>query len=109
MGAVDDVLTERARLDDLYKDAMNLHRRYCDRQDRPHECVGQATIKRGEVCLDCPLCGKGEHHPWKPQFVQHAEDVLAAAGVQFHSLNRESQSAVLNTLQAIAGIDKPDD
>jgi len=100
MSAIDDVLAERKRVDDLHCDAMALHRRYCDRQDRPHECVGQATIKRGEVCLDCPLCGKGEHYPWRPQLVKHAENVLAAAGLQFHTLNRESQSAVLFALQA---------
>ena len=101
MGTPEDVLAERAKLDDLHADAMRLHQRYCHRQDRPHECVGQATIKRGEVCLDCPLCGKGEHHPWRPQLVRHAEDILAAAGMQWHTLNRESQWVVLNTLQAV--------
>lgn len=99
--SVEKVWVERAEQDDLFNDAMSLHARYCDRKDKPHSCVGQATLKRGEVCLDCPLCGKGEHHPWRPQLVQQAEDILAAAGLSFHMLNREGQSAVLNKLQQV--------
>jgi hypothetical protein len=99
--SIDKVLAERSEQDDLFSDAMALHARYCDRKDKPHSCVGQATLKRGEVCLDCPLCGKGEHHPWRPQLVQQAEDILAAAGLNFHMLNREGQSAVLNKLQQV--------
>lgn len=86
---------------ELFEDAMALHARYCDRKDRPHQCVGQATIKRGEVCLDCPLCGKGDHVPlWKAWLVEHAEKILEAAGVQFHMLNREAQTAVLEALKS---------
>lgn len=87
--------------DDLFRDAMNVHARYCDRKDRQHQCVGQATLKRGEVILDCALCGKGEHHPWSPQLVQQAEDILAAAGLNFHMLHREGQSAVLNKINQV--------
>ena len=86
---------------ELFADAMALHKRYCDRMDTTHECVGQATLKRGEVCLDCPLCGKGEHHPWHPQLVEQAKDILAAAGMSFDMLNRESQTAVLDRLEQI--------
>ena len=86
---------------ELFADAMALHKRYCDRKDSPHECVGQATLRRGEVCLDCPLCGKGEHHPWHPQLVERAKDILAAAGMSFATLNRESQTAVLDKLEQI--------
>jgi hypothetical protein len=85
----------------LFHDAMALHKRYCDRRDATHECVGQATLKRGEVCLDCPLCGKGGHHPWHPQLVERAKDILAAAGISFAALNRESQTAVLDKLEQI--------
>ena len=46
--------------DTLFADAMALHRRYCDRRDTTHECVGRMSVRRGEVCLDCPLCGKGD-------------------------------------------------
>jgi len=88
-----------AQDDTLFADAMALHRRYCDRRDTTHECVGQATLKRGQVCLDCPLCGKGEHHEWKPLLVHVAEGILAAAGVNFRSLNRECQVAVLDKLE----------
>jgi hypothetical protein len=98
---VEKVLGERAEQSDLFDDAMALHRRFCDRKDRPHSCVGQATLKRGEICLDCRLCGKGEHHPWRPQLVQQAEDILAAAGLNFHMLHREGQSAVLDKLQQV--------
>jgi len=87
----------------LFQAAMALHKRYCDRMDSPHTCVGQATLKRGEVCLDCPLCGKGEHHPWQPRLVNRAEDILAAAGLNFRSLNRECQVAVLDKLEQIIG------
>ena len=40
--------------------AQTLRRSHCDRRGQEHECVGVVTIKRGEVCLDCPLCGKGD-------------------------------------------------
>lgn len=87
--------------DTLFADAMALHRRYCDRRDTTHECVGQMSVRRGEVCLDCPLCGKGDHYPWRPRLVHGAEDILAAAGLNFRSLNRESQTAVLHKLEQI--------
>jgi hypothetical protein len=86
---------------DLFRDAMALHKRYCDRNDTSHECVGQATLKRGEVCLDCPLCGKGDHHPWRLSLVHQAENIFAAAGVRFQSLNVECQTAVLDRLEQI--------
>jgi hypothetical protein len=87
----------------LFHDAMALHKRYCDRNDKSHECVGQMSVKRGEVCLDCPLCGRGEHHPWRPSLVHQAESIFAAAGVRFQSLNVESQVAVLDKLEQIIG------
>lgn len=98
---IQKVLDERAAGDDLFREAMDLHAKYCDRKDKPHSCLGQATLKRGEVCLDCPLCGKGEHHPWQPQLVQEAEQIFFAAGVSFNMLNREAQTAALNQLHAI--------
>ena len=99
---VDKVLKDRAAQDDLFDAAMALHQRYCDRtHNKPHSCMGQVTLKRGEVCLDCPLCGKGDHHPWRPQLVQQAEELLAAAGLNFSMLHREGQAAVLNKLQQI--------
>ena len=101
MGVVEDMLKERKSQDELFSDAMSVHSRYCDRQEKDHACVGQATLKRGEVCLDCPLCGKGEHHPWRPQLVEQAEKVLEAAGVKFSALNREVQTNVLNELNRI--------
>lgn len=101
MQSVEKVLNERASQDDLFADAMSVHSRYCDRQEKDHACVGQATLTRGEVCLDCPLCGKGEHHPWRPQLVKQAEAVLEAAGLQFAALNREVQTKVLNELNSV--------
>jgi hypothetical protein len=85
----------------LFHDAMALHKRYCDRNDKSHECFGQMSVKRGEVCLDCPLCGRGGHHPWHPQLVERAKDILAAAGMNFAALNRECQTAVLDKLEQI--------
>lgn len=109
LSPAEKVLAERAEQDDLFVEAMSLHARYCDRKDNPHACIGQATLKRGEVCLDCPLCGRGEHHPWRPQLVQAAEDVLAAAGLNFHMLHREGQAAVLNKLQQVVANKGPDE
>ena len=85
----------------LFQAAMALHKRYCERRDTMHECVGQMSVKRGEVCLDCPLCGNGEHHPWRPSLVHQAESIFAAAGVRFQSLNVECQTAVLDRLEQI--------
>lgn len=98
---IEKILDEREQMDDQFQAAMSLHSQYCDRKDRPHQCMGQMTIRRGEVLLDCALCGKGEHHPWRPQLVQAAEDLLATAGLNFHMLNMEGQSAVLNKLNVI--------
>ena len=86
---------------ELFRDAMALHKRYCERNGTSHECVGQMSVRRGEVCLDCPLCGKGDHYPWRPQLVERAKDILAAAGMSFATLNRESQTAVLDKLEQI--------
>jgi hypothetical protein len=85
----------------LFQAAMSLHKRYCDRKDSPHSCVGQAKLNRGEACLDCPLCGRGEQYPWQPRLVNRAEDILAAAGLNFRSLNRECQVAVLDKLEQV--------
>jgi len=88
---------------ELFRDAMALHQRYCDRRDATHECVGQMSVRRGEVCLDCPLCGKGEQYPWQPRLVNRAEEILSAAGLNFRSLNRECQVAVLEKLGQVIG------
>jgi len=82
----------------LFADAMALHQRYCNRPNNTHQCPGQTTIRRGEVCLECPLCGPATHHPWNPQQVLLATDVLNAAGIRWDALNRENQSAVLQLL-----------
>ncbi len=85
-------------MDQLFSDAMSVHSRYCDRKDKEHACAGTATIRRGEVCLDCPLCGKGEQHPWRPSVVKQAEDILAAAGLNFHVLSRDVQQMTLEAV-----------
>lgn len=76
-----------------YEMAQLLRRSHCDKSgDKGHECVGTVTIKRGEVCLDCPLCGKGEDTPgWNSFIANRLDMILHAAGLQWSSLSVEAQ------------------
>ncbi len=87
--------------DDLYGMAMALHKQYCDRQDKQHSCVGVATIRNGEVDLQCGLCGHGTDCPAKWQMRQHAKTLFEAAGVDFDRLNIETQRNVCNLFAKI--------
>lgn len=86
--------------DTTFEMAQALRRSHCDRRDEPHhECVGVVTIKRGEVCLDCPLCGKGEDIPgWSGTLAVELRLVFDAAGINWDSLHMEAK---LNAIRAL--------
>lgn len=87
--------------DDLYTEAMALHKKYCDRKDKQHSCVGVATIRNGEVDLSCSLCGHGTDCPAKWQMRPHAQALFAAAGVDLSKFNAETQRNVCNLFAKI--------
>jgi len=87
---------------DTFKRAVALHGDYCGKKHIPnHKCVGEITIKRGEVCLDCPLCGKGEEMPWNASLAMKAEKILDSAGIDWSGLSRERQTEVIRQMEAI--------
>lgn len=72
--------------------AQTLRQSHCDRRDNPHECVGEMTIKRGEICLNCKLCGKGEEIPgWNHADAKSLSGVFKAAGIEWECLDLESR------------------
>lgn len=82
--------------DGLFEMAQALRRTHCDRQDAEHECVGEVTIKRGEVCLSCTICGSGEHIPgWSSSISDLLREVFRAAGVEWDSLHMEAKLAAI--------------
>ncbi len=84
-------------MDGTFEIAQAMRQSHCDRRDNPHECVGEMTIKRGEICLNCKLCGKGEEIPgWNHSTAKLLEKVFSAAGVSWSSLDMEAKrSAVI--------------
>lgn len=65
---------------------------HCDRKGADHQCVGEVTIKRGEVCLNCPLCGKGEQIPhWNDRHAKALRRIFDAAGIDWRCLEFEAQ------------------
>lgn len=82
--------------------AQALRRSHCDRQDSAHECVGEVTIKRGEVCLSCPLCGKGEEIPgWSFQVAERCRAIFDAAGVKWDALDFEAKRRAVGMLSTM--------
>ena len=74
--------------DQTFEIAQALRRSHCDKRGAEHECVGQVTIKRGEICLDCPLCGKGESYPvWDAAIAMELELAFKATWVYLKSFN----------------------
>ena len=72
--------------------AQTLRRSHCDRKDHQHECAGTMTIKRGEVCLSCPLCGDGNEIPdWSYRLNILLGPVFKAAGIDWDSLGVEAK------------------
>lgn len=73
--------------------AQALRNSHCDRkQDKDHVCVGEMTIKRGEICLNCQLCGKGEEIPgWNHAAAESVKAIFQAAGFDWDSLNMEAK------------------
>ena len=84
--------------------AQALREHHCDRKGEGHKCVGEVTIRAGEVCTSCTLCGSGEHWPgWDPQVAQKLEWILEEVGIRWSSLNVEKQVMVIQRYKAIHG------
>ena len=81
----------------VFEMAQALRRSHCDQKDdKSHECVGEVTIKRGEVCLDCKLCGKGGEIPgWNHFTAKLLEKCFEAAGINWGSLGMEARLAAV--------------
>lgn len=78
--------------DALFEMAQTIRRSHCDRSGREHECVGVVTIKRGEVCLDCPLCGVASDIPgWFSSRAEKVQAIFEAAGISWSSLDMQAK------------------
>lgn len=83
--------------DQAFEIAQALRRSHCDRKEQAHECVGEVTIKRGMVCLDCKLCGKGEEIPgWNGAAATSLRLIFAAAGIEWASFDIETKVRVIS-------------
>lgn len=79
-----------------------LRRGHCDRKGQEHACVGVVTIKQGEVCLNCPLCGTGEDIPgWSSDIAEKLSKVMDAAGINWDSLNMDSKRAAVEKFREV--------
>lgn len=73
--------------------AQAVRRSHCDRKGAEHECVGELTVRRGEVILNCPLCGPGELcEPWNQRAYESLRAIFAQAGVDFSALAKDAQN-----------------
>jgi len=98
----DEQFTAFCAESETFKRAAALHADYCGKKHIPgHKCVGEITIKRGEVCMDCPLCGKGEEMPWNASLAQKAEKIVDSAGVDWSGLSRDRQTEVIRQMGAM--------
>lgn len=76
----------------LFAVAQSLRESHCDRKGQDHQCVGEMTVKRGIVCLNCPLCGSGEQIPnWNSEHAKACERIFHEAGVEWQCLDFEAQ------------------
>lgn len=72
--------------------AQALRRSHCNRAGHEHECVGEMTIARGKVCLNCALCGPAEHIPgWCSATDNVLRAVFSAAGINWDCLTLEDR------------------
>jgi hypothetical protein len=75
--------------------AQVIRRSHCDRAGT-HECVGEVTIGRGEVRLNCVLCGKGELVPgWDSFAAAKLAMIFTAAGIQWDALDITAKVAAV--------------
>lgn len=80
--------------------AQALRASHCDRPNAIHECVGEVTIKRGEVCFACKLCGSGCERPgWDERDARRLKAVLAVAGLEWDALSVHAQVAAIRALK----------
>lgn len=81
-----------------FKMAQFLRQSHCDKAGEPgHEFVGQVTIKRGEVCLNCQLCGDGQQVPgWSSYAAERLAKIFGAAGIRWDALDMSSKLAAIN-------------
>ena len=82
--------------------AQLLRKSHCDKKEDNHECVGEMTVKRGEICLSCSLCGKGEYTPGWSAFIANKLDIIfSAAGFKWDSLTVEAKVAAIKAYQQV--------
>lgn len=88
-------------MDASFEMAQAFRRSHCDRKGREHECVGEVTIKRGHVCLNCPVCGPGDlNEPdWDFKVAGLLDGVFNAAGISWSSLSYERQLDAIKTFK----------
>ena len=85
-------------MDTAFEMAQALRKTHCDRKGHEHECVGELTVKRGEVCLNCQLCGEAEVSPgWNAQSAIELAAIFRAAGVHWESLSLDAQLAAIRS------------
>lgn len=77
-----------------------LLRSHCDRKGHEHECVGEVTVKRGKVCLNCQLCGSGDQIPgWCSSTDEYCRRLFAAAGIDWDSIDFEARLRAIRKAQ----------
>ena len=92
-------------MDGTFEMAQALRKSHCDRRgDESHECVGEMTIKRGEICLDCKLCGKGEDIPgWNHGAAAKLAAIFRAAGIEWDCLDLATKANAVREYVKTAG------
>lgn len=85
--------------------AQALRKSHCDKKDQPnHECVGEVTIKRGQVCLACQLCGTGEEIPgWSNPHAKILSQVFESAGICWDALDLNSKRMAVVKFRQLEG------
>jgi hypothetical protein len=83
--------------------AQQLRRAHCahaEAQDPDHVCVGECTIRRGGVDLDCPVCGPGGEPLEPPSYKSAAvRRIFAAVGIDWTSLTLEARRAAVTAYE----------
>lgn len=92
-------------MDPSFAIAQALRESHCDRKGEEHSCVGTVTIKRGEMCLNCPLCGSDEGPPlgWSSATAAALRCIFSTAGINWDSLDIQAQASAVREAVKIFG------
>lgn len=76
---------------------------HCDRKTQAHKCVGVMTVSRGQLCLNCELCGDDRHTLENTSaLVREAKELCIIMGVDYDALEWQKRRELLLAILDLA-------